>query len=58
MHKCNSVLCSFLFLQKCYEGTVFVCGLKIIHFRCHAWSDLHFEASYTSATLQSTGVLS
>ena len=37
----------FLFLQKCYEGTVFVCGIKIIHFHCPAWSALHFEASVT-----------
>ena len=48
----------FVFLQNCYEGTVFVCGLKIIHFRCHALRALHFEASYNSATLQSTMVLS
>jgi len=36
----------------CYEGTVFVCGLNNNHFHCHAWSALHFEATYNSATFR------
>ena len=53
-----AVFCDFCIFTKSYEGTLFICGLNIIHFCCHALSALHFEAFYTSATFQSTVVLS